>query len=394
MWRGPHGDGRSEETDVPTRWSANENVAWKVAIPGKGHSSPVVSGDRVFVTTYLPDSNSRVLMCLDRTDGKKLWEKTVLTAPPEKKHNLNSYASATPAADGQHVYVSFLASPASASSGRMYVVCYDFAGNEVWRQSPGPFASIHGFCTSPVLYKDLLILNGDQDADAWVVALEKATGKERWRTDRPNKTRSYCTPVIADLAGKTQMVMSGSKSVASYDPETGKQYWVIDGPTEQFVASLVHTKGMVFVTGGFPDLHILGIDPSGNGNITNTHVKWRGPDRRSVSYVPSPVAHGDWFFAISDGGLATCFDAKTGKVLWKEKLGRHHSASAVASADGKLYFTSDAGETFVLKAGPKYELIGKNELGEECYASPAISGGQIFVRGVDHLYCIGRRAAP
>src|SRR5215218_10467183 len=162
MWRGPRGDGRSEETDVPTRWSATQNVAWKVPIPGKGHSSPVVSGDRVFVTTYLPDSNSRVLMCLGRSDGKALWEKTVLTAPPEKKHNLNSYASATPAADGEHVYVSFLASPASASSGRMYVVCYDFAGNEVWRQSPGTFASVHGFCTSPVLYRDLLILNGDQ----------------------------------------------------------------------------------------------------------------------------------------------------------------------------------------------------------------------------------------
>jgi outer membrane protein assembly factor BamB len=196
--------------------------------------------------------------------------------------------------------------------------------------------------------------------------------------------------VIADLAGKRQMVMSGSKSVASYDPDSGKQHWVIDGPTEQFVASVVHTQGVVFVTGGFPDLHILGIDPSGAGNVTQSHVKWRGPDRRSVSYVPSPVAHGDWFFAISDGGLATCFEAKSGRVMWKEKLGRHHSASAVASADGKLYFTSDAGETFVIKAGPKYELVSKNELGEECYASPAISDGQIFLRGVDHLYCIKR----
>jgi outer membrane protein assembly factor BamB len=146
----------------------------------------------------------------------------------------------------------------------------------------------------------------------------------------------------------------------------------------------------VFVTGGFPDHHILGIDPSGEGNVTKTHVRWRGPDRRSVSYVPSPVAHGDWFFAVSDGGLATCFEAKTGKVLWKQKLGRHHSASAVATADGKLYFISDAGETFVIKAGPKYELVSKNDLGEECYASPALSGGQIFIRGLNHLYCIKR----
>ncbi|CAA9373738.1 MAG: hypothetical protein AVDCRST_MAG64-142, partial [uncultured Phycisphaerae bacterium] len=208
MWRGPAGDGRSPEANVPTKWSGTENVAWKTKIPGKGHSSPIVSGDWVFVTTALEEANERALLCLDRVSGKVLWQKTVVKSGLERKHQLNSYASATPATDGKLVYVSFFEQP------KIQLVAYDFAGNEAWRASPGTFQSVHGFCSSPVLYKDLVILNGDQDSTAYLVAYDKATGKERWRTDRPNKTRSYCTPIVAELAGKTQMVLSGSNSVA------------------------------------------------------------------------------------------------------------------------------------------------------------------------------------
>ena len=385
MWRGPHGDGRSDESDVPTKWSATDNVAWKVPIPGKGHSSPVVWGDRIFVTTAVEPQNKRDLLCLDRKDGKVLWQKTVLTAPLEKKHVLNSFASATPATDGKRVWVSFFEAP------KIELVCYDFDGNEVYRRSPGEFHSVHGFCSSPVLYKDMVILNGDQDAPAYLVAYDKETGTERWRTDRPNKTRSYCTPLIAELAGRTQMVLSGSKSVASYDPDTGKQLWVMDGPTEQFVASLVTTDGVLFCTGGFPEHHILGINPDGTGDVTKTHILFH--DRKGVSYVPSPIAAGHWFFVVSDDGLASCYEAKTGEVKWRQRLGRHHSASAV-SAGGNLYFTSDAGETFVFKAAPQFELVSKNDLGDECYASPAISRGQVFVRSLHSLWCIGRDNGP
>ena len=381
MWRGPHGDGRSDETDVPTRWSATENVTWKVNLPGWGHSSPVVWGDKIFVTSYVQSGGKRVLLCLNRADGKVLWERTVLTAPPEGKNKLNSYASGTPATDGKHVWVAFFEVP------KVELVCYDMDGKEVWRQSPGEFYSVHGFCSSPVLYKDMVILNGDQDAPAYIVAYEKETGHERWRIDRPNRTRSYCTPLIAELAGKTQMVLSGSKSVASYDPVTGKQYWVMKGPTEQMVASLVHTDGVLFVTGGFPEHHILGVDPAGSGDVTDTHILWR--DKKGVSYVPSPIAHGHWFFVVSDTGLASCYEAKTGKVMWREQLGHHHSASAVSAGDN-LYFPSDAGETFVIKGGPKFEQVSKNDLDDECYASPAVSRGQIFVRTLHGLWCIGK----
>jgi outer membrane protein assembly factor BamB len=379
-WRGPRGDGTSTEANVPVRWSSTDNVAWKVPIPGEGHSSPIVWGDRIFVTTGLEKEQKRMLLCLDRSDGRLLWQQEVLKAKPEPKHNLNSFASATPATDGKHVWVTFMQYP------NMQVACYDLDGHKIWQRSPGPFYSVHGFCSSPVLYKDLVILNGDQDAEAWIVALDKASGAERWRADRPNRTRSYCTPLLIDAAGKKQLVLSGNKCVASYDPDTGKPIWLIDGPTEQFVSSPVFADKVLFITAGFPTYHLLGIRPDGEGNITKTHILWH--DQRAADYVPSPIAQGKYFFFVNDNGIAGCVVAKTGERRWTQRLGAHHSASPV-SAGGHLYFLDDDGNTFVLKASPTFERVGRNPLGEECRASPAISGGQIFIRAFHHLYCIG-----
>ncbi len=383
-WRGPRGDGTSSERNLPVRWSATENVAWKTPIPGIGHSSPIVWGEHIFVTTCLLQEQQRLLLALDRRSGQVLWQRVVVTAPLERKHRLNSFASATPATDGKYVYVTFLQYP------ELQVACYDYDGNLVWKRSPGKFFSMHGFCSSPILYKDMVIVNGDQDAQAYLVALDKHTGSERWRTDRPNRTRSYCAPIIVEAAGKNQLVLSGSKCVASYDPDTGKQHWLIDGPTEQYVASLVYTEGVLFLTCGYPDFHNMGIRPDGSGNVTQTHVLWheKKVPARKASYVPSPIAVGPHFFMISDLGYVRCFEAKTGKSLWMEKLGQHHSASPVA-ADGLLYLPADDGTTYVLKAGSVFEVVSRNELGEECYGSPAISRGQIFLRTLHHLYCIG-----
>ena len=382
-WRGPRSDGTSTETGIPVRWDATENIAWKTPIPGIGHSSPIVFGDRVFVTSFIEDGGKRSLFCLDRKTGKTLWERVVLTSPPERKHKFNSHASSTPATDGRHVWVPFLQAP------DIRLVCYDMDGKEAWRASPGTFKSVHGFCSSPLLYKDLVIVNYDQDDVAFIVAYDKATGKERWRADRPNRTRSYCAPIIRDAAGKTQMVLTGSKCVASYDPATGKQHWIIDGPTEQFVASPVFAEGLFFITGGYPQHHFLAIRPDGSGNVTQTHIAWHDDsDFKAVSYVPSPIAHGKYFFVVSDVGVASCLEAKTGKCLWREQLGRHHWPSPV-SAENHLYFLDDDGNTFVLDAGPKFEVLAKNPIAEECYASPAISHGQIFLRTVTNLWCIG-----
>jgi outer membrane protein assembly factor BamB len=393
-WRGPRGDGTSQEKGIPLAWGPKENVRWKTDIPGIGHSSPIVSAGRVFVTTCLEETGERLLLCLDARTGAERWRRTVVKTRLEQKHRLNSYASSTPVADGKHVWATFLDFP------NMLVACYDFDGNEVWRRSPGSLMSVHGFCTSPVLHKNLLILNGDQDGPAYLVALDKATGKEVWRTDRPNRTRSYCTPLLIESPAKpgvTQLILSGSQCVASYDAATGKRLWQLDGPTEQFVASLVYTDDVLFLTTGYPEFHLMGIRPDGNGNITGTgHVAWHIPhtdnkNGKYASYVPSPLAVGDHFFVISDLGWLGCIEAVTGKRLWNERLGRHHSASPVLVED-HLLLPDDDGTMWVVKASPRFELVRKNPLGDECYASPAVAQGCLYMRTLHSLWCIGSSA--
>ncbi len=379
-WRGPRSDGTVADSGYPLTWSGTQNVRWKTPLPGSGHSSPAVSKGRVFVTGCVEAEKKRVLYCLDRVSGAILWERVVLVAPLEKKHGENSYASSTPAADGERLYVAFLDQP------RMRVYCYDYGGNRLWERSPGEFHSQHGFCTSPTLYKDLVILNGDQDASAYVVALDKRTGEERWRADRPNRTRSYCPPVVIEAAGRKQLVLTGSKCVASYDPDTGGQLWLIDGPTEQFVSSMVFHDGVLLMTAGYPEHWVMAIDPSGSGNVTKTHVLWS--KKNEGGYVPSPVAAGGRLFLVDDEGSASCWDVKTGRRLWKEVLKkRRHHASAVA-ADGRVYFTDDDGITRVVRADGEFDLLATNPLGEKVFASPAFSDREIFIRGEKHLWCI------
>ena len=399
-WRGPNGDGISAEKNLPTRWSKTENIAWRTPIAGEGHSSPIVWGDRVFLTTSLTEKNQRRLLCLNRLDGKIVWERVVLNSEPETLHRLNSRASGTPATDGEYIYVAFMlakgekvmapnvGSERLITPGRMVVAAYDFAGNEKWNSDVGDFVSAHGFNSCPVLFEDLVIINGDHDGDAYIVALDRKTGDERWRIPRENKTRSYVTPIIREIGDRTQMILSGSKSVASYDPRTGKRHWILDGPTEQFVASMVYDGEYVFVTGGYPEKHILAIDPRGTGNVTGTHVVWR--TIRGAAYVPSPIVSGEYLLVVADGGVATCFDAGSGNPLWRERLAGDQSSSPVL-ADGIVYFFSDRGEATLVRPGDKFEVVAKNRLDEPISSSPAISQGQIFVRTHEALYCIGKK---
>ncbi len=382
LWRGPRGDGTSLEKNIPVRWSGAENVAWKVEVPGYGHSSPVVWEDRLFLMSCVDETQQRVLLSLDRKTGKSLWRQTVVRSPLERKHRLNSRASGTPATDGKLVYVSFL------DEKDMVVAAYDFEGNQAWSVRPGEFSSRHGFCSSPVLHKDLVIVNGDHDGDSYIVALKRATGETVWKVAREHKTRSYVTPIIREIDGRTQMILSGSKCVTSYDPSNGKVHWTIDGPTEQFVASMVYNGDLLFLTAGFPEHHILAIRPNGHGNVTDSHIAWR--TKEGASYVPSPISAGDYFLVVSDRGIASCFVAKTGERVWKERMGPHYSASLV-TAGGLVYFLSDKGVMTVVKPGREYEVVAENDLGEYCFASPAISNGQIFLRSEKHLFCIGKR---
>ncbi len=383
-WRGPRGDGTSLEANVPTTWSNTENIAWKTPVPGKGHASPIVWEDRIFVVTALREQQQRLLLCLDASTGDVLWQRVVLEAPLERINALNSQASSTPATDGERVYVSFL------DRDRMFIAAYDFAGNQVWAVHPGAFSSIHGYCSSPILWGEKLIVNGDHDGPAYLVALDRRTGQTLWKTPRPNQTRSYCTPIIRQIDGRNQMVLSGSKCVASYDPDSGIQHWIIDGPTEQFVASLVYNGDLFFMTCGYPDHFMQAIRPNGTGNVTETHVLWQRD--KDCSYVPSPIAVGSYFLLVSDNGIATCLNAKSGDVLWRERIGPHFSASPV-TANGLVYFLSDKGVTTIVKPGPKFEVVAVNSLGEETFASPAISRARIFLRGVTHLYAVRDRHA-
>jgi outer membrane protein assembly factor BamB len=393
-WRGPRGDGHAAESHLPTHWSANEGIAWKVPLAGEGHASPIVWNDHVFIVACLPESGERLLTAIDRRSGKTLWQRTVIQSPLETKHGLNSYASSTPATDGKLVYVTFLESsdkkvlapnvsaPRDVTLGDMVVAAYDFDGGQRWIARPGQFVSVHGYCTCPVLFENLVILNGDHDGDSYLVALDKNTGSQVWKTPRAHKTRSYVTPIIRQFEGRTQMILSGSKSVTSYDPRNGQLLWHMDGPTEQFVASMVDDGKRVFLTAGFPDRHILAIDPTGTGDVTQTHIVWRS--KRNCAYVPSPIVVGNYFLLTSDDGIASCYDATSGERLWFTRFGNHFSTSPI-SAGGLVYFTADNGQTKVVRPGKELEVVAENELGEECYASAAASDGAIYMRTTRHL---------
>ena len=269
-WRGPRGDGTSLEKNIPTLCDA-EHMLWKTAVPGIGHSSPIVWGDRIFTLTALPDKEDRVLLCFDRKTGAILWQQTVLHAAREKKHDENSFASGTPATDGEKIYVSVL------DGKDVVVAAFDFSGKPIWQVRPGTFSSPHGYSCSPVIFQDKVIINADSKGDSFIAALSRADGKTLWKVDQENHTLSYSTPLIRQAAGRTQMFHCGSKGVAGHDPNDGSRLWIVDGPSEEFVASPVFNAraGLLFASSSYPRQVLLAIKPDGRGNVSETHVAWR-----------------------------------------------------------------------------------------------------------------------
>lgn len=385
QWRGLRMDGHSKDHGFPETVS-EKTTTWRVELPGAGHASPIVWGDHVFTVAAIAETEQRVLLCLDRASGKLLWQEPVLKSPLEGKHRLNSHASSTPATDGERVFTAFL------DQAEVVISAHDFKGKQLWQVRPGGFASKHGFCSSPILFEDKVIINCDHDGPGYIVALARHDGRELWRIQRPNQTRSYCVPMIREMDGRVQMVLSGTKCVTSYDPHDGRLLWIIDGPTEQFVASLVHDdkSGLLLMSGGFPEHHILAIKPNGQGNVTDTHIQWR--TNKGVSYVPSPICESGWFLIVSDSGIAHCFDAATGEIAWEERMKEHHASQV--SAEGKVWFMNDFGTVRVVNPGAEYNLVSESELGEKIFASPALSEGQVFIRGDKTLLCLGQRQIP
>ncbi len=382
-WRGPRGDGTSIEQDVPTNWDP-AGALWKTELPGRGHASPVVWGDRVFTVTGMTDTKQRILLCLDRNSGNILWQRTVVKGPLEKLHKENSHASGTPATDGRRVYVTFRV------GDDIVVAAHNFNdGRQLWLVRPGTHVGEWGFSNTPVLYKDKVIIDGDSKGESFLIALRRTDGRTLWRKNRTNKGISYSAPFIRELAGRTQLIQCGDRCVAGFDPDTGQQFWQVDGPSQEFVATPVYSEkaGLVFISSSWPKRVLLAIRPDGKGNVTETHVAWS--DTKGAPYVPSMIVAGDFLLSVNRGGTAFCYEAATGEVLWQQKLGRHHASPVLI--DGLLFFINDNGRVNVIKPGRQFESVATYELGESCYASPAISDGRVYLRGFKHMFCIGSR---
>ncbi len=383
-WRGPNQDGTSEEINLPTKWDSVTNVLWKTKVPGIGYSSPSVWEDRLFTLTAIPETNERILLCYDCKTGSLVWKVTVLTAPLEAKHKDNSYASGTPATDGKLVYISFL-------DGKDAVVAaYDYSGNKIWTQKPGKFYSGWGYSCSPRLYKNMVIINGNSPGgEPFVAALNKGDGKIIWKVDHEKPANNFHTPIIKEMAGKTQMIFCGNQEIISYDPDNGNLNWLVDGPASDFCSSPVYNEkhGLVITSTAWPRRVLLAIRPDGQGNVTESHVAWRSVE--GAVYVPSPVTIGDYLFTTMTNGKVHCIDVPTGKILWMEELGPQYSSAVVA--DGLVYMPNDEGIITVIKPGPEFQYIAKNDIGEKMNASPAISNGKIYIRGYEHLFCIGSK---
>jgi len=385
VWRGPRGDGTSLETNVPTQWDVGANALWTIPAPGIGHASPIVWGDRLFTVTAFPETLDRALVCFDRATGKLLWQQTVVHGPLEAIHKENSYASGTPATDGRRVYVAFRV------GDDIVLAAHEVAnGKQIWLVQPGTHVGEWGFSNEPILFGDKVILDGDSKGESFLIALSREDGRTLWRVNRSHRGISYSAPLIREMAGCLQLIQGGDRCVTSFDPETGKPLWTVDGPSQEFGATPFYDEktGLVFISSSWPETHLLAIKPDGSDNVTQTHVVWQ--DKKGAPYIPSLIASGGFLVSVNPSGTAFCYEAATGKVMWQERLGRHHASPVLVA--GLLFFINDNGEVNVIRPGRSFDLVAKYNLGESCYASPAISGGQVFLRGFKHLFCIGQSA--
>ncbi|MEN6336585.1 MAG: PQQ-binding-like beta-propeller repeat protein [Phycisphaerales bacterium] len=367
---------------MPANWDP-AGAVWKTEIAGQGHASAIVWGDRVCTATALPGTQERILVCLDRATGRVLWQQTVVKGPLEKIHKENSYASGTPVTDGERVYVAFRV------GDDIVAAAHNLAdGRQLWLVRPGTHAGEWGFSNECVLYKDKVILDGDSKGDSFLVALSRDDGHTLWRVKRTHQGISYSAPMIRELAGRMQLIQCGDRRVTSFNPDTGEELWTVDGPSQEFAATPVYSEKtqLVYISSSWPKQVLLAIRPDGSGDVTQTHVAWQ--DSKGAPYVPSMIVAGDYLLTINNGAVAYCYEAAAGKTLWQEKLGRHHASPVLVN--GLVYFINDDGQVNVVKPGPQFERVASYELGEQCYASPAISDGQVFLRGFKHLFCIGR----
>ena len=386
QFRGPNGAGLSAEKGLPVKWTAKD-YKWQVELPGIGHSSPVVWEDRVIITSAVNKGEKRFIECYHADTGKPVWSKE-LGGATHPKHGLNSFASSTPVTDGKMVYVSW------GDNDEYFIVAHDFkSGAEKWRTQLKPSLSKHGHgtATSPILFEDLVILLNEHDTGpGYIVALDKATGKERWKIARKIEIMTYATPIIIEVKGEPVLINSClDDGLMGINPRNGKVLWSTPGNFDlRTVAMPVHWKGIVYGScgGGGRGTQMLAVKVGGKGNVTETHIAWKR--QKSLPYVPTPIVYGDHLYMWLDNGIVICADPKTGREIWNERVGRGDFSSSPVCIDGKIYCSSRTGEFTVMDASPKFKVHGSSQLGEKTHATPAVSNGRMFIRGFEHLFCL------
>ena len=418
QWRGPGGLGVAAASDYPDEWSPDKNIAWKAPVEGRGHSSPVIWGHYLFLTTSIrggpsghkapdhlgydmkpgyknPDSEESdysytlKVLAYDTRNGKLLWERTSYDGIMwDDRHKRNTYASSTIATDGKLLYAFFEAPGLYA---------YDFKGTLVWKASLGTIAKGGmGPGTSPIIYENLIILQIDQEmgAGSAIVALDKNTGRQVWRTER-NTRRTWGTPLVVKTPGRIELMATGAEMVAAYDPRTGNELWRAKGLENHPIPSTVAGHGLVFFNAGYPRKRVLAIRPGRDGDLAGSDaLVWQYD--KGTAYTASPVLHGNYLYLMTDGGILTCLDALTGVVVYeggRPPVPGSYRSSLVAFGD-KVLQTSEDGDTFVIRAGPKHEVLKSNSVGEPVWASLAFAGGTIYIRGDKHLFAVRRGATP
>lgn len=399
QFRGPDGTGHSDARDLPLTWSEMQNVVWKTAIHDRGWSSPVIYGNQVWLTTASKDGRQLYALCLDRETGRIIRDlKLFEVAQPQYAHPFNTYASPTPVIEAGRVYITF-GSPGTA--------CIDTKTFKVvWERRDFECNHFRGSGSSPVLFRNLLLMHFDGSDHQFVVALDKRTGKTIWQAKRSidfqdldkngkpaaegDMRKAFATPHVAQINGRWEMISLGAKAAYSYDPFTGKELWRVEERAQHSASTRpVLGHGMIFFPTGFSAGQLFAVKTGGNGLITDTHVAWKF--KRSVSNKPSILLIDDLIYMVSDTGIVSCLEAKTGVQVWQQRIGGEFSASPVY-ADGKLWFFSEDGKTTVIKPGRAFERLAENQLADGFLASPAIAGKAFFLRTRTHLYRIEKKS--
>ena len=393
FWRGPTRQGISKETGLPLHWSAESNVVWKAAVPGEAWSSPIVFGDQVFVTTTTESGVNCHVLAFDRKSGKQQWNKKVFEKTPRKKEQRNSYATPTPATDGENVYAVFGDGSVVAVSAK--------SGDILWEHREVKFYSQHGLGASPILHGDLLIMPFDASStgenkrigwqipwdQSYLLAFNKKSGDVVWKAMRGQSRIAHVTPNIM-THGEREILVSGAGDVVQgFDLKNGERLWSVYSQGEGVVPSIVVGDGLIYSVSGFEKPTIRAVRPPQNAGSEATIV-WE--QKRSVPMIPSLLFVGKHLFGITEGGVAICLAAETGEIVWQERVGGNHSASPVL-AENRIYFTNEEGETTVIEAAPTFNVLARNQLKEKCQASMAVSQRQIFIRTAGNLYCFAQK---